>query len=103
MRGQLTQRQYALEQQTHAINQKIDMLLKHLGKHEICEYVDENVRKHVGSTHSGGLSHSGGSPQSNELTNGFHDNLGKMNLGSNSITQPHTRFSCNRRPSVQPR
>ena len=33
MCGQLTQRQPALEQQTHAINQKMDLLLKHLGKH----------------------------------------------------------------------
>ena len=33
MCGQLTQRQPALEQQTHAINQKMDLILKHLGKH----------------------------------------------------------------------
>ena len=52
MCDQLTQRQSALEQQTHAINQNMDLLLKHLGKHEIGEYVDENVRKHVGSTHT---------------------------------------------------
>ena len=25
-----------------------------------------------------------------EFTNGLHDNLDKMNLGSNSIAQPHT-------------
>ena len=49
MRGQLNQRQSALEQQTHAINQKMDLLLKHPGKHEIGEYVDETVRTHVGS------------------------------------------------------
>ena len=90
MCGQLTQRQYTIEQQTHAINQKIDMLLKHLGKHEIGEYVDETVRTHVGSPHIRGSSSSGGSHQSNELTNGLHDNLGKMNLGSNSVAQPHT-------------
>ena len=35
MCGQLTQRQSAFEQQTHAINKKMDLLLKHLGKHEI--------------------------------------------------------------------
>ena len=86
MCGQLTQRQSALEQQTHAINKKMDLLLKHLGKHEIGEYVDETVRKHVGSPHTGGLSPSGGSHQSDEFTNGLHDNLGKMNLGSNSIS-----------------
>ena len=61
MCGQLTQRQYALEQQTHAINQKMDFLFKHLGKHEIGEYVDEPVRKHVGLTHTRGSSLSGGS------------------------------------------
>ena len=83
MCGQLTQRQSALEQQTHAINQKMDLLLKHLGEHEIDEYVDETVRKHIGLTHTGGSSHSGGSPQSDELANGLHDNLSKMNLGSN--------------------
>ena len=49
MHGQLTQHQSALEQQTHAINQKMDLLLKHLSKHEIGEYVDETVRTHVGS------------------------------------------------------
>ena len=70
----------------------MDLLLKHLGKHEIDEYVDETVRKHIGLTHAGGSSHSGGSPQSDELTNGLHDNLSKMNLGSNSIAQPHTRL-----------
>ena len=32
MCGQLTQRQPALEQQTHLINKKVDLLLKHLGK-----------------------------------------------------------------------
>ena len=47
MCGQLTQRQATIEQQTHAINQKMDLLLKHLGKHEIGEYVDETVRKHI--------------------------------------------------------
>ena len=92
MCGQLTQHQSALEQQTHAINKKMDLLLKHLGKHEIGEYVDEMVRKHIGSPHTGGLSPSGGSHQSDEFANGLHDNLGKMNLGSNSIAQPHTRL-----------
>ena len=68
----------------------MDLILKHLGKHEIGEYVDETVRKHVGSLHTGGLSPSGGSHQSDEFANGLHDNLGKMNLGCNSIAQPHT-------------
>ena len=63
-----------------------------LGKHEIGKYVDETVRKHIGSTHIEGSSHSGGSPQYDELTKSLHDNLGKMNLGSNSIAQPHTRL-----------
>ena len=85
MYGQLTQRQSVLKQQTHAINQKMDLLLKHLGKHEICEYVDETVRTHVGSPHIRGSSLS-------KFTNGLHDNLGKMNLGSNSIAQPHKRL-----------
>ena len=85
MCSQLTQCQSALEQQTHAINQKMDLLLKHMGKHEISEYVDEIVRTHVVSPHIRGLSPS-------ESTNGLHDNLGKMNLGSNSIAQPHTRL-----------
>ena len=80
MCGQLTQRQSPLEQQTHAINKKMDLLLKHLGKHEICEYVDETVRKHIGSPHTG----------ADEFANGLHEYLGKMNLGSNSIAQPHT-------------
>ena len=92
MCGQLTQCQSALEQHTHAINRKMDMLLKHLGKHKIGEYVDETVIKHVGSTHTGGLSPSRGSHQSDEFTNGLHDNLSKMNLGSNSIAKPHTRL-----------
>ena len=56
LNSQSTQRQSAIEQQTHAINQKMDLLLKHLGKHEIGENVDETVRKHVGSPHTGGLS-----------------------------------------------
>ena len=64
MCGQLTQHQSALEQQTHAINQKMDLLLKHLVKHEIGEYVDETIRKHVGSPHTGVLSPFGGSHQS---------------------------------------
>ena len=85
MRGQLIQRQYALKQQSHPINQKMDLLLKHLGKHEIGEYVDETVRTHVGSPHIRGSSPS-------EFTNDFHDNLGKMNLFSNSIAQPHIRL-----------
>ena len=72
-------------QQTHAINQKIDFLLKHLDKHEIGEYTDETVKKHVGSTHTGGSSPSRGSHKYDEFTNGLHDNLCKMNLGSNSI------------------
>ena len=90
--GQLTQRQSALEQQTHAINRKKDLLLKHLGKHEIGEIMDKIVRKHVGSPHTRGSSPFGDSHQSDEFTNGLHDNLGKMNLGSNSIAQPHTRL-----------
>ena len=85
MCGQLTQRQSTLEQQTHAINQKMDLLLKHLGKHEIGEYVNETVRTHVGLPHIRGSSPS-------KFTNGLHDNLGNMNLGSNSIAQPHTRL-----------
>ena len=89
MCGQLTQRQYALEQQTHAINQKMDLLLKHMCKHEIGEYVDETVRTHVGSPHIRGSIPS-------ESINGLHDNLGKMNLGSNSFAQPHTRFPATR-------
>ena len=47
MCGQLTQRQYTLEQQSHAINQKLDLLLKNLGKHEIGEYANETIRKRV--------------------------------------------------------
>ena len=70
----------------------MDLLLKHLGRHEIGEYVDEPVRKHVGSPHTRGSSPFGGSHQSNEFTNGLHDNLGKMNWGSNSIAPPHTRL-----------
>ena len=96
MCGQLTQRQSALEQQTHSINKKIDLLLKHLGKHEIGEYVDETVRTHVGSPHIRGLSPSSGSLQSGELTNGLHDNLGEMILGNNSVAQPHTRLPMTR-------
>ena len=68
----------------------MDLLLKHLGKHEIGDYVDETVRKHVESPHIGGLSPSRGSHQSDEFVNGLHDNLGKMNLGSHPIAQPHT-------------
>ena len=68
------------------MNQKKNLLLKHLGKHEICEYVDETVRKHVGSTYTRG------SHQYDEFTNGLHENLGKMNLGSNSIAQSHKRL-----------
>ena len=83
--GQLIQCQSALEQQTHAINQKMDLLLKHMSKHEIGEYVDETIRTHVGSPHIRGSSPS-------KFTNGFHDNLCKMNFGSNSIVQPHTRL-----------
>ena len=89
---QLTQRQSSLEQQTHAINKKMDLILKHLGKHEIGDYVDETVRKHVGSPHTGDLSPSRGSHQYDEFVNDLHDNLGKMNLGSHSISQPHTRL-----------
>ena len=70
----------------------MDLLLKHLSEHEIGEIVDETIRKYVGSPHTGGSSLSGGSYQYDELINGFHDNLGKMNLDSNSITQPHTRL-----------
>ena len=61
MCGQLTQRQSALGQQTHAINRKMDLLLKHLGKHEIGKIVDETIRKHVRSPHIGGSSPSEGS------------------------------------------
>ena len=67
--------------------------LKHLGKHERVEYVDEStVRTHIGLPHTRGSSPFGGSHQYDEFTNGLHDNLGKMNLGSNSISQPHTRL-----------
>ena len=89
MCGQLTQRQSVLEQQTHAINKRMDLLLKHLGKHETGEYVDETVRTHIGSPHIRGSSPS-------EFTNVLHDNLGNMNLGSNSISQPHTRLHATR-------
>ena len=92
MCGQLTQHQFIIEKQTHAINQKMDLHLRHLGKLEIGEYVDDTVRKHIGPPHTGGSSPSGGSHKSDEFTNGLHDNLGKMNLGSNSIAQPHTRL-----------
>ena len=92
MCGQLTQHQSALEQQTHAINRKMDFLLKHLDKHEISENVDKTVRKHVGSPHTRGSSPSRGSHQFDEFTNDLHDNLGKMNLGSHSIDQPHMRL-----------
>ena len=71
---------------------KMDLLLKHLGKHEMGEYVDETIRKHVRSPHTRGSSHSRDSHQYDEFTNGLHDNLGKMNLGSNSIAQLHTRL-----------
>ena len=64
MCGQLTQRQSAFEQQTHAINKKMDLLLKHLGKHEIGDIVNETVRKHIRSPHTGGSSPSGGSDES---------------------------------------
>ena len=67
----------------------MDLFLKYLGKHEIGEYVDETVRTHVGSPHNRGLSPS-------EFTNGLHDHLGKMNLGSNSIAQPHIRLPATR-------
>ena len=63
----------------------MDLLLKHLGKHEIGEIVEESVRKHVGSTHTGGSSPSESLHPSDEFTNGLHDNLSKMHLGSNSI------------------
>ena len=92
MCNQLNQCQSTLEQQTHAINRKMDLLLKHLGKHEMGEIVDETVRKHVGSPQIGGSSPFGGSHQYDEFTNGLHDNLSKLNLGSNSIAQPHTRL-----------
>ena len=70
----------------------MDFLLKHLGKHDIGEIIDETVRKHVGSPHTRGSSPFGGSHQSDEFKNGLHDNLGKINLGSNSIAQSHTRL-----------
>ena len=68
----------------------MDLLLKHMGKHEIGEYVDETIRTHVRSPHVRSPHVRGSSPS--EFTNGLHDNLGKMNLGSNSIAQPHTRL-----------
>ena len=68
----------------------MDLLLKHLSKHEIGEYVDETVRTHVRSPHTRGLSPSRGSHEYDEFTNGLHENLAKMNLGSHSIAQPHT-------------
>ena len=74
------------------MNRKMNLLLKHLNKHEIGEYVDEPIRKHVGSPHIGDSSPYGGSHQYDEFTNGLHDNLSKMNLGSHSIAQPHTRL-----------
>ena len=46
-------------------------LLKHLGKHEIGEYVDEIVRTHVGSPHI-----RGSSPY--EFTNGLYNNLDNL-------------------------
>ena len=70
----------------------MDLLLKQVGKNEMGEYVDETVRTHIGSPHIRGSSPSGGSHQSNELTNCLHNNLGKMHLGSNSVAQPHTRL-----------
>ena len=70
----------------------MDLLLEHLGKHEIGEFVDETVKKPIGSTHIGASSPFGGSHQFDEFPNGLHDNLGKMNLGSNSISQPHMRL-----------
>ena len=63
-----------------------------LGKHEICEIVDETVRKHVGSPHTGGSSPYGGLHLYDKLTNGLYDNLGKMNLGCTLIAQPHMRL-----------
>ena len=92
MCGQLTQHQSTLEQQTHAINQKMDLLLKHLSKHKIGEYIDEIVRTHVGSPQIRGSSPFGGSHQYDEVANGLHDNLGQMKLGSNSVARPHTRL-----------
>ena len=74
----------------------MDLLLKHLSKHEKGKYVDETVRTHVRSPHTRGSSPSRGSHQSDEFINGLHDNLGKMNLGSNSIAQPHTSLLANR-------
>ena len=71
---------------------KMDLRLKHLGKHEKADYVDETVITHVGSPHTRGSSPSRGSHKSDKFTNGLHDNLGKMNLGSNSIAQSHTRL-----------
>ena len=70
----------------------MDLFLKHMGKHDIGEIVDEIVRKHIGSPHTGGSSSSEGSHQFDEFKNGLHNNLGKMNLGNNSIAQPHTRL-----------
>ena len=92
MCGQLTQRQSTLKQQTHALNRKMDFLLKDLGKHEIGEIVDESVRKHVGLTNTGGSSPFGGSHPFDKFTNGLHDNLGKIDLGNSSIAQPYMRL-----------
>ena len=92
MCGQLNQRQSTLKQKTHALNRKMDFLLKHLGKHEIGEIVDKSVRKHVGLTNTGGSSPSGGSHPFDEFTNGLHDNLGKIDLGNSSISQPYMRL-----------
>ena len=63
-----------------------------MSKHEISEIVDKTVRKHIGSSHTRGVSPFGSSHQSDDFTNGLHDNLGKINLGNNSIAQPHTRL-----------
>ena len=100
MCGQLTQRQSTLEQQTHAINKKMDLLLKHLGKHEIGDYVDETIRKHVGSPHTGGLSPSRGSHQSDAFVNGLHENLGQMNLGDR-FQPANVNFSLDYQPPRQ--
>ena len=66
---------------------QVSVRIRQLGRARLegvaTEYVDETVRTHVGSLHI-----KGSSPY--EFTNGLHENLGKMNLGSNLIAQPHT-------------
>ena len=78
----------------------MDLLLKHLGKHEISDYVNETVRKHIGSPHIGGLSPSRGSHQSDAFVNGLHENLGQMNLGDR-FQPANVNFSLDYQPPRQ--